>query len=114
VTKLSLVLDSTEPANYRGSSSTRGLKEIVDIEIAMYQSAGTVIIDTITITPKTIVTTAMQLLLSVMQGRSPYTSAEHASPNHKIKRIIDICFRSSTYWLYNVVGVSKTRRELFE
>ena len=40
----------TEPANYTGSYITAS-REIVDIEIAMYQSAGT------------IVTTAMQLLL---------------------------------------------------
>ena len=32
----------TEPANYRGSYSTAS-KEIVDIEIAMYQSAGTLV-----------------------------------------------------------------------
>ena len=31
----------TEPANYRGSYTTAS-KEIVDIEIAMYQSGGTV------------------------------------------------------------------------
>jgi hypothetical protein len=40
----------TEPANYRGSNNTEA-KEIADIEIPMYQSAGT------------IVTTAVQLLL---------------------------------------------------
>jgi hypothetical protein len=32
----------TEPANYRGSYTT-ARKEIVDIEIAMYQSAGTIV-----------------------------------------------------------------------
>jgi hypothetical protein len=36
----------TEPANYTGSYTT-GSKEIVGIEIAMYQSAGIVIIDTL-------------------------------------------------------------------
>jgi hypothetical protein len=54
----------TEAANYTGSyTSVR--KGIVDIEIAMYQSAGTVIIiiDTSTIAAKTIVTAATQMLL---------------------------------------------------
>jgi len=55
-------LDSTEPANYRGSYTTKS-KEIVDIEIAMYQSAGMVIPGTITIEPGTIVITAMKLFL---------------------------------------------------
>ena len=62
---------TTEPANYRGSYTT-ARKEIVDIEIAMYQSAGTLIIGTITIAARTIVTT-MQLLwllkLTVSQGQ---------------------------------------------
>jgi hypothetical protein len=34
------VLESTEPANYRGSYTARW-KEIADIEIAMYENAGT-------------------------------------------------------------------------
>jgi hypothetical protein len=55
-------LDSTEPANYRGSYITV-IEEIVDLVIDMSQSAVTVIMDTITIAPRTIVTTAMQLLL---------------------------------------------------
>jgi hypothetical protein len=55
-------LDSTEPANYRGSYITV-TEEIVDVVIDMSQSAVTVIMDTITIAPRTIVTTAMQLLL---------------------------------------------------
>jgi hypothetical protein len=46
-------------------SYTTVRKGIVDTEIAMYQSTGTVIIiDTITIAPRTVVlTTAMQMLL---------------------------------------------------
>jgi hypothetical protein len=55
-------LDSTEPVNYRGSYITV-TEEIVDLVIDMSQSAVTVIMDTITIAPRTIVTTAMQLLL---------------------------------------------------
>ncbi|HYY67096.1 MAG TPA: hypothetical protein VE572_01975, partial [Nitrososphaeraceae archaeon] len=55
----------TEPANK--GSYTAASKEIIDIEIAMYQSAGTVIIiiiiDTSTIAAKTIVTAATQMLL---------------------------------------------------
>ena len=42
----------TEPANYRGSYTTVR-KEIVDIEIGMYRSAGTIIIDTIIIAART-------------------------------------------------------------
>jgi hypothetical protein len=52
----------TEPANYRGSYTT-ARKEIVDIEIAMYQSAGTLITNTITIAARTIVTTMQMLWL---------------------------------------------------
>ena len=53
----------TEPANYRGSN-TRGSKEIVGIETAMYENARTVTRDTITIAPRIIVTiAAMQLFL---------------------------------------------------
>jgi hypothetical protein len=52
----------TEPANYRGSY-TRGSKEIADTETAMHQSAETVIIDAITIAPRTIARTATQMLL---------------------------------------------------
>lgn len=52
----------TEPANYT-SSYTTARKEIVDIEIAMYQSAGTLIIETITIAARTIVTTVQMLWL---------------------------------------------------
>jgi hypothetical protein len=37
-----IVLGSTEPANYRGSYTTAS-KEIVDIEITMYQTAGTIV-----------------------------------------------------------------------
>jgi hypothetical protein len=54
-------LDSTEPGNYRGSYTTVS-REIVDIEIAMYQSVGT-ITGTIAIEPVTTVTTTMELLL---------------------------------------------------
>jgi hypothetical protein len=55
----------TEPANYRGSYTTVS-KEIVDIEIAMYQSAGTIVImtGTATIALGTIVITTMELLFS--------------------------------------------------
>lgn len=52
----------TEPTNYTGSYTT-ARKEIVDIEIAMYQSAGTLIIETITIAARTIVTTVQMLWL---------------------------------------------------
>ncbi len=52
----------TEPANYRGSYTTVS-KEIVDIEITMYQSVGTIIIGTITVEPGTLVITAIELLL---------------------------------------------------
>jgi hypothetical protein len=51
----------TEPANYRGSYTTV-FKEIVDTEISMYRSYRTVTIDTITIAPRTKITTAMQML----------------------------------------------------
>jgi hypothetical protein len=50
----------TEPANYRGSNTTVS-REIVDIEIAMYQSAG-IITGTITIEPVATVATTMQVL----------------------------------------------------
>jgi hypothetical protein len=50
IERTAIVLDSTEPINYR-SSYTTASKEIVDIEITMYQTAGT------------IVTTAVKLLL---------------------------------------------------
>ena len=53
-----------EPANYRGSYTTVS-QEIVDIEIAMYQSAEIVKTDTITIEPRTIVITAVELLLKL-------------------------------------------------
>lgn len=59
--RVKFVSDSTEPANFRGSY-TAGSRDTVDIEIAMYQSARIVITDTITIAPRTIVTTAMQPL----------------------------------------------------
>jgi hypothetical protein len=50
-------------------SYTTVRKGIVDTEIAMYQSTGTVIIiDTITIAPRTVVlTTAMQMLLLLLK-----------------------------------------------
>jgi hypothetical protein len=52
----------SEPANYTGSYIIVR-KEIEDTEIAMYQSADTVIITTITTTTTTtITTTAMQML----------------------------------------------------
>jgi hypothetical protein len=63
-----IVLDSTEPANYRGSY-TAVPKEIVDIEIAMYQSAAAAIITitgTITIESVTAVTATMELLLLLL------------------------------------------------
>ncbi len=44
-------------------SYTTASKEIVDVEIAMYQSAGTIIISIITIEPRTTVITAMELFL---------------------------------------------------
>lgn len=53
------VSDSTEPVNYTGSY-TGVRKRRIEIEIVMHQSAGKVIIDTITIAPRTIVTTAIQ------------------------------------------------------
>jgi hypothetical protein len=56
-----IVLGSTEPANYTGSYTT-ARKEIVDTEIAMHQSTGTITIDTITIAVRPIVTTAVQML----------------------------------------------------
>jgi hypothetical protein len=56
-----IVLGSTEPANYAGSY-TAVFKEIVDTEISMYRSYRTVTIDTITIAPRTKITTAMQML----------------------------------------------------
>jgi hypothetical protein len=59
--RLNFQLSPTEPANYTGSYTT-GAKEIVDIEIAMYQSAGTLITDTLTIAARRTVTTAMQML----------------------------------------------------
>jgi hypothetical protein len=55
----------SEPANYTGSYTTVR-KEIEDTEIAMYQSADRVIIDTIDIVSRTTITitttTAMQML----------------------------------------------------
>jgi hypothetical protein len=59
--RINSVLHSTEPANYTGPYTT-ARKEIVDKEIAMYQSAGTLITDTITIAARRIVRTAMQML----------------------------------------------------
>jgi hypothetical protein len=63
--RLKIQLHPTEPANYRGSYTTVS-KEIVDIEIAMYQSAGTIVImtGTATIALGTIVITTMELLFS--------------------------------------------------
>ncbi len=49
----------TEPANYTGSYTTV-FKEIVDTQISMYRSSRTVTLDTIA--PRTIVTTAAQML----------------------------------------------------
>jgi hypothetical protein len=55
----------TEPA-ITGGCCTRGSKEIVDIEIAMYRSAGIIIITgTITIAPETIAITTIELLLKL-------------------------------------------------
>jgi hypothetical protein len=51
----------TEPPNYTVSYTT-AKKEIVDTEIEMHQSAGTVI-NTVTTAPRTIIITATQMLL---------------------------------------------------
>jgi hypothetical protein len=63
--RLNFQLHPTEPVNYRGSYTT-GSKGIVDIELAMYQSAaGTVITDIIIIiiAPRIVVITTTMLLL---------------------------------------------------
>ena len=52
----------TEPANYRGSN-TRGSKELVDIEIGMYQSAEVLLTGTTAIGLVTILKTTMDPLL---------------------------------------------------
>jgi hypothetical protein len=54
-------LHPTEPANYTGSNTSVS-KQIVDVEIAMHQSAG-IITETITIESLTTVTIATELLL---------------------------------------------------
>jgi hypothetical protein len=46
------MLPPTEPAYYTGSY-TRGSKEIVDIEIAMFENAGAIITDSTIIAPRT-------------------------------------------------------------
>ena len=53
----------TEPANYTSSYTTIS-KVIADTEIAMHQSAGkAIIIDTISVAPRTIVTTAIEQMI---------------------------------------------------
>jgi hypothetical protein len=55
-------LDSTEPANYRGSYTT-GSKDIADIEVTMHRNAEIIEIDgTVTIGLLTIVITTREML----------------------------------------------------
>ena len=49
----------TEPVNYTGSYTTAS-KEIVDTQIAIHQSAGKIIVNTTTMAPRTIMSTAKQ------------------------------------------------------